>query len=126
MINITKYENNEFVLYLNQDLTLVDPYFIFEFEDSNNRIVITSLVDDASMVTSYNLFNFYESSTATLNASGSFNVYESSTNTVDITGLNLLTNSIYKLNKPGIKTTVFDPSINKVYVVFDPSSNWNI
>ena len=124
MINISKYNNNNFVLYLNQDVSLTNPYFIFEFVANTNAKTVLSLTDESNE-TSYNEFNFWETSMGVLPASGDLNIYESAVDTSVVTDLTKIYSTMYKLVLPTRQAVFFDPSIQQTDTAWDPSSNDN-
>ena len=119
MINIRKNENNEFILYLNEDVSINDPFYIFRFVDTYNRETIHTLVDDTS-ANSFNTFLFYEGLDVTLHENGMYYVYESPVDTSILTGLTELEHGKYKLTIDPPNLTAWDPSISYVDIVWDP------
>lgn len=122
MININKNENNEFILYLNEDVSINNPFYIFRFVDIYNRETIRTLTDDSSGYT-YNTFSYYDGSDFSLYASGQYYVYESSVDTSIIDDLTLLEDGKYKFEIDKLGDITYDPSIQYTDYVFDPCHN---
>lgn len=119
MININQNTSNEIVLYLNDKITLDNPYFIFEFIDNYGEVNIRTLSND-STAQSYNLFTLIEGSDITLKSSGEFNVYESVIDTDNLEGLNLIYNDLYKFIRDKSNEYVFNPDISSKEYVYQP------
>jgi len=125
MLNIYRNQNNVFIEYLNDLVTITDPFFIFEFVDVYGNKNVIRLTDESTTVT-YNQFEFYDSSTSTFSlvGSGNINIYESAldASVIDNASMNLLKVEKYKLIVPGTTTVAFDPYIveNGTLAVFDP------
>jgi len=120
MLNLNKNKYNTFPLYINEDVSISNPFYIFKFTDVYNREVIQTLVDDTS-TKEYNTFSFYDGSDFSINHDGIYYVYESTVDTSIIdSSLNLLEYGKYKVIYEETEDVVFDPSINYTDFVWDP------
>ena len=121
MLVLNKNSNNEFVLYLNENLSIDSPYFIFNFNDIYNRSTVKTL-SDLSTVTGFNKFGYYDSSDFSLYASGTYYVYESALDSSVISdSMTLLEYGLYKLIQDKPAEVTYDPSIADTSYVFDPN-----
>lgn len=126
MININQQTNNTLVLYLNEDVSITNPYYIFEFVDIYNEKIVVSL-EDETPDEAYNQFSFWDASITTgLSANGELNIYESTTDTSIVDDLTLIYNGLYKFLETKLDDIIFDPSINYTDYVFDPCSGYNL
>ena len=98
MIYIEKGEVNTFALTLSEVTTLVDPFYLFVFEDEFNTAVDPILwlgVDTSNYPYRYNLFTLDEVDLDLVKGQYTYKVYESSTPIVidentDLTDFNLI------------------------------------
>jgi hypothetical protein len=98
MIYIEKGEVNTFALTLSEVTTLVDPFYLFVFEDEFNTAVNPILwegVDTSNYPYRYNLFTLDEVDLDLVKGQYTYKVYESSTPIVidentDLTDFNLI------------------------------------
>lgn len=124
MVNITKNSTNVIILNLHENVTLTNPYYIFEFTDAYFRKNTLSLADKSTRPIAYNQFYITDGSDCTFYASGELNVYESVTDAsvIDASTMNLLFTDDYKLIIVRPEDIRFDPSIQSTDYVYDPCS----